>query len=89
MLSASTPAFLKMLFIAAILEKRLLPPTVTLPVVGGGGLVYACLLPPTFLTDYPPPPPDASRPRWRTFAYEAAARVVFKLEDIRVTRPQS
>ncbi len=83
MLTSNIPAFLKMLLIAAVLEKRQVPAAVTLPVVGGGGLVYTCKLPENFLKQYPPPPPDAVRAKWRDYAYLLAATVEYKLDNVR------
>jgi hypothetical protein len=85
MLNANTPAFLKMLVVAAILEKRQLPAFVRLPVVGGGGLIYTCQLPQNFLAEHPLPLKDAPRAKWRTFAYEVIAQIEFQLNDIQTS----
>ncbi len=89
MLSSNVPAFLKMLLIAAVVEKRQVPPSVILPMVGGGGLVYACALPKNFLKQNPLPPRDAPRAKWRAFAYLIADEVDFQLEDVRSRGLQS
>jgi len=82
MLSSNVPAFLKMLLIAAVMEKRQVPASVRLPTVGGGGLIYACRLPSDFLKKSPAPRHDAPRSTWREFAYQMAACVKFELEDV-------
>ena len=89
MLSSNVPAFLKMLLIAAVIEIRHIPTSVTLPMVGGGGLVYGCILPKNFLQQTPLPPKDAPRAKWRAFAYEMADIVKFELEDVRSRGLQS
>ena len=85
MLSANTPAFLKMLLVATILEKRQLPTFVRLPVAGGGGLIYTCKLPQDFLAEHPLPAQEAPRAKWRTFAYEVIAQTKFQLKDIQTS----
>lgn len=89
MLASNVPAFLKMLLIAAVIEKRFVPASVTLPMVGGGGLVYACVLPRNFLPQNPIPPKDAPRAVWRAYAYAMADQVEFQLEDVKAKGLQS
>jgi hypothetical protein len=89
MLTNNLPAFLKMLLIAAVMEKRQVPVSVKLPTVGGGGLIYACQFPQNFITENPAPPRDAPRAKWRDYAYLLAANVEYQLEDVRSPGLQS
>lgn len=89
MLSSNLPAFLKMLLIAAVMEKRHVPVSVKLPTVGGGGLIYACRLPEGFVQSHPAPSRDAPRAKWREYAYLLSATVEFQLEDMRSPGLQS